>query len=936
MKLLVVDSDAVRRNGLASAVARFYPDAAIQQESALERAAALVAQREPALVLLSTAHPARDVELFASAHPPKKPGGPCCPLLVISAADPDPAERGHIFECGATGFIQRPFADRELQAQMHALLQQYGTAQELREEEQSLQRALRDTEQRYRVVMDASPDAVFIEDHNGIVLDANPAACRLHELPRDQLIGRHVTDLVPPGQREAVTRDFPRWFNGELQTIESFSLSQDGRVVPIEIRGTPIDYLGQPALLLIARDTSNRRGAEERRVATVKGLRAVVEIADDLIACPDVDTVYRRAVELAREKLGLERVSISLHDDHHIIGTYGTDMQGQTTDERNHRWPLDDAWRERFRLRSPQEPRWSLALEQHQEWSQGTMRAKGQGWVAVTPIQTAHRAVGVFSNDAAITHAPFDPVRQEIIAVLASLLANIIERKSAEAERARLAMAVEQSVEAVVITNIEGAITYVNGAFERITGYTSAEILGKNPRVLKSGRHDHAFYEHMWARLTRSEVWRGRITNRRKDGTRYEAEQSISPMRDSAGAVIGYLTVSQDVTHAVKLENELRQAQKLDSLGRLAGGIAHDFNNLLTSILGFTKIVLTDLPSDHASRPDVEEILRASERAAKLTRQLLSFGDKQVIEIQPLKLNDVVLRTDGLLRRTLGENIELVTVLADDLPYVEADPGLLEQVLTSLALNGRDAMTGGGKLFLSTDAVEIGPAQLASRPEVSPGTYVRLSVRDPGHGMTDEVKRRVFEPFFTTKEYGRGRGLGLSTAYGIVRQFCGFIELDSQVGTGTEVRVFLPVATRHARQTKAGAIAPPDQRGKETILIVEDENTVRQLTLRLLRALGYRTHEARNGDEALAVLDREGDSIHLVLSDVIMPRMGGPELAARLQTLRPGLPILFMSGYTDDLTLESSGQGSVPLIVKPFTRDTLAAEVRRVLDAHAG
>ena len=404
-------------------------------------------------------------------------------------------------------------------------------------------------------------------------------------------------------------------------------------------------------------------------------------------------------------------------------------------------------------------------------------------------------------------------------------------------------------------------------------------------------------------------------------------------MRDGpSGVVVGYLTVSQDVTRSTELENELRQAQKMDSIGRLAGGIAHDFNNLLTGILGFAKVIREDLGPDHPSRPDLEEILRAGDRAAKLTRQLLAFGHKQVIQIQPLDLNAVVVNLDHMLRHTLGENIELVTAATDRLRSIEADPGLMEQIIMNLVVNARDAMPSGGKLIVQTANMVADETMVARHPGVTPGDYVALVVKDNGTGMTEEVKRQAFEPFFTTKERGRGLGLGLSTVYGIVKQFGGFVELDSQLARGTEVRMFFPTVSHPARELPEEPEASSGP-GSETILVVEDESTVRRLTLRILTGLGYHVLEARNGDEALNVFDQFQGVIDLVLTDVIMPRMGGPELVAHLRQKTTGLKILYMSGYTDDIRMDGLHvENAASLILKPFTRESLSAEIRRVLD----
>lgn len=861
------------------------------------------------------------------------------PILMMSGLHRDASDRARGLESGADAYLCKPFEADELVAQVRVLLrirrheaQLARYREELAEQLERRTAELRASESRFRILFEHSPDAMFVESAEGVVLDANEAAGRLHEMPHRELIGKSVLDLVPPGHRDVVKRDFPKWFSGQLNTYEGYSYTQTGRIVPVEIKSSRLEYDGQPALMLTVRDSTDRPQMEERQSATTQGLRAVVEIADELIPAPDADTVYRRAVELARERLGLERAAIFLADGQRVRATYGTDMNGRTTDERSHIIPMDDQWRERFRLRALNEPRWSLSLEPLQDWRNGHMAPRGQGWVAITPIQTARKAVGVFCNDSAITKAPFDPVKQEIIAVYASLIANIIERKTAESERALLATALEQSAESVVITDIHGAITYVNPAFETITGYAREEALGKNPRILKSGVMDARHYDVMWKTLRSGEVWTGHITNRRKDGRLYEAEQVISPIKNPGGDITGYLAVSQDVTRAMELEQALRQSQKMESIGRITGGVAHDFNNLLTSILGFARLIRETLEADHVCRPDVEEIIKAGERAARLTRQLLAFGQKQVVHMQALNLNDIIRQMLPLLRRSIGEDIEMVAALEENLPSIEADSGMLEQIITNLAVNARDAMPGGGTLTFRTAVLEIDEARLETLKGILPGRFVCLSIHDTGVGMTDEVRHQIFEPFFTTKPKGQGKGLGLSTVYGIVRRCRGFIEVETAPLKGAEFRLFFPVVD-HAADEIPGESRGPATGGTETILVVEDEGSVRRLTVRGLTNLGYRVLEASHGGEGLHVFNRYEGRIDLVLSDVVMPIMGGPEMVEQLRKRAPDLRVLYMSGFTEDMKLEGVHVNqAAALIVKPFTMESLAAEIRRLLD----
>jgi two-component system cell cycle sensor histidine kinase/response regulator CckA len=865
------------------------------------------------------------------------------PVLMVSGVLTKSKDRAVGLECGADGYVCKPFEAAELVAQVRALVRIKRDEDALRRHERELEEELRSRTRRleqsedlFRKLFENSPDAVFVEDSRGNVLDVNRAACRLHGLSREELIGMHVSELVPPDMRVSIERDYGRQFTAGSGEFESVSFTKDGRSVPVEIRASRVDYAGTDALMLHVRDITERRQAEEQQRLMVNGLRAIVNIADDLIACSDVDSVYRLAVDRAREELGLERCTILVTDGSQVRGTYGTNMRGQTTDERAYRTDFDTTWRDRFRLRSPQEARWYVAQEDFREWTSDGMRKVDQGWIAITPIQTARKALGVFCNDTAISRGPVDTVRQDLVAVYCSLLGNILERKVVEAERTKLALALEQSIEAVIITDTSGTIEYVNSGFEKSTGYHRDEVIGKTPRILKSGKKDDAFYRELWDTLIRGDAWRGRIPNKRRDGTIYESEQVISPVRDAEGQIVGFLSVAEDVTRSVQMEAEFRQAQKMESIGRLAGGIAHDFNNLLTAILGFAQLVLDETDSASPVRGDVQEIVQAGERAAKLTKQLLAFGRKQIMQIQPVDINAIVMNMDQILRRTLGEDVELVTMITEGIGTIEADTGLLEQVLMNLAVNARDAMPRGGKLLISSAVVDRDQEDLLAHPEAKPGDYVLLSVKDTGAGMSPDVRERAFEPFFTTKEKGKGSGLGLSTVYGIVNQLRGHIELDTEPGKGTEFRIYFPRSTERA-------LAPTYQpvetlpAGKERVLLVEDESTVRRLTLRQLRSLGYRVTEARNGEEALRLFQKSTEPIDLVLTDVIMPTMGGPELVDKVRQKNPNVKVVYMSGFAEELTMDQINVSNPSaLVVKPFTREQLAMALRNALDTQAG
>jgi len=509
---------------------------------------------------------------------------------------------------------------------------------------------------------------------------------------------------------------------------------------------------------------------------------------------------------------------------------------------------------------------------------------------------------------------------------------DVTERERAEEELRRLAAAVEQTPASVVITDDAGLIQFVNPAFERVTGFAREEVLGLRPSVLKSGEHGVDFYRALWATIGAGEVWKGRIVNRTKGGRVFQEDAVIAPVRDATGAIRNYVAVKRDVTDELALQEALVQAQRLESVGRLAGGIAHDFNNLLTVVLSCADELKRGLAGAEAPlRDDVEEILAAGERARALTRQLLAFARQQVIAPVALDLNDVVRGSERLLRRLIGEDIDLAVALQPDLWTVSCDPAQMEQVVLNLAVNARDALPRGGKLLLETGNMELGVVEAARFPGAVPGSYVRLTVQDDGTGMAAEVRARAFEPFFTTKPQGKGTGLGLATVHGIVHQSGGVIQVESQVGYGTKLDMLFPRVTGRPEAAPPPPVEAP-RGGDERILLVEDEASVREVIARALRNAGYDVHPAATGREAVALVS-SGLPIHLVISDVIMPGMNGPQVVAAIRAARPQVRYLFVSGHPQDVILRRGVlERDIELLGKPFTSQALLARVREVLD----
>jgi PAS domain S-box-containing protein len=493
-----------------------------------------------------------------------------------------------------------------------------------------------------------------------------------------------------------------------------------------------------------------------------------------------------------------------------------------------------------------------------------------------------------------------------------------------------LARAVESTSDSIVITDLRGSIEYVNPHFEKLTGYTRAEVYGKNPRVLQSGRQPKEFYAELWRTLKSGGVWKGRFINRRKDGTLYTEEATIAPVYDAHGVPQKYVAVKRDVTRLEELENQLRQAQKMEAVGQLAGGIAHDLNNVLQVVTLASHLALTSNDPEFKDTR-IKESVDAAQKGAGVIRQLLAFSRRQLMRLEVLSLNEVIRDAVKLLNHLLQEDIKLHLDLDPDLGNIKADPVQITQVILNLALNSRDAMPDGGLLEISTENFEVTAESEAASGQVPPGSYVRLIVRDTGTGMDETTQNRIFEPFFTTKETGKGTGLGLSTVYGIVIQSGGFINFDSAVGVGATFFVCFP----RTQQPMAGsaqkvnrvelALAPEPC----SVLVVEDEEMVRNSIAEALRREGFRVHASASSQEAWEAAIKIKPT--LVIADIVMAGMKGTELVELLKTNNPSIQTILISGYGDEERVRCATEADASLFIsKPFSMSELVESAMRL------
>ncbi len=509
---------------------------------------------------------------------------------------------------------------------------------------------------------------------------------------------------------------------------------------------------------------------------------------------------------------------------------------------------------------------------------------------------------------------------------------DITERMRSDAEYKRLMKAIDQVGDAIIITDAKGIIRFVNPAFEQMTGYTRDDAIGQDTHIIKSGKHDKLFYRNLWATISGGRTWAGRIVNKRKDGTLYTEEATISPVHDVSGRIVNYVAVKRDITEHVQLTAQFQQAQKMESVGLLAGGVAHDYNNMLSVILGYTELAMERVDPVQPLHADLEEIHKAALRSADITRQLLAFARKQTILPVVLDLNQSIASMLKMLKRLIGEQIELAWLPETGLWPVKMDPTQVHQILANLCVNAKDAIADVGKVTIETGNSVLDEAYCAEHVGFVVGEYALLAVSDDGCGMDREISDHIFEPFFTTKGTGEGTGLGLSTVYGIVKQNDGFINVYSEPGQGTTFRIYLP---RYADQAvdahQERAEELPLGRG-ETVLVVEDEPALQAMSKKMLEKLGYRVLSAGTPGEAMRLAEEHAGEVQLLLTDVVMPEMNGRDLADRLRSLYPGMKILFMSGYTANAIAHRGVLGEdVNFIQKPFLTKALAAKVRDVL-----
>jgi PAS domain S-box-containing protein len=513
------------------------------------------------------------------------------------------------------------------------------------------------------------------------------------------------------------------------------------------------------------------------------------------------------------------------------------------------------------------------------------------------------------------------------------IMRDISQQLEAEAERERLVAAIEQTSDAITITDPKGCIQYVNPAFEKVTGYSLSELLGENPRILKSGEQDDSFYTSLWQTITAGKTFQGRMVNKRKDGELFTEEATISPVCDADGELVNFVSVKRDITRQLSLEAQFYQAQKMEAVGRLTGGVAHDFNNILSVIIGYSELAIEQTDPEKSLHENLKKIRDAAGRSADLVRQLLAFSRQQPIAPKVISLNPSIEGMLKMLTRLIGEDIDLLWVPGQELQRIRIDPTQVDQILANLCVNAKDAIMHSGRITIETAMVTFDNAYCSAHVGFIPGSFVQLSVSDNGIGFDKETAKKIFEPFFSTKELGLGTGLGLSTVYGIVKQNDGFINVYSEPGVGTTFKLYFPVCDEEQPVVVNQSVQYPVEGKGETILLVEDESGILEMTREILERLGYNLLVAGSPGQSLELLEKYSEAIDLLLTDVVLPEMNGKELAHQIQKRHPDLKVLFMSGYTANVIVHNGVlDEGINFIQKPFSIGDLTSKIREILD----
>jgi PAS domain S-box-containing protein len=778
-------------------------------------------------------------------------------------------------------------------------------------ERKKFENALRQSEERYKALYDDNPSMYFTIDAEGTVLSVNKFGSQELGYRVEELVGQTVLKVFYPDDREAAREQFAVCLRNPMQAYrhESRKIRKDGSMLWVEETARAVESpAGNPVILVVCKDISERKHAEEALKDSEEKLKATV------CGSPIPQFVIDQNHRVIYWNRALEQISDIKAGE--IIGT-------------------KEHWRAFYDSERPCMA--DLLVDEKHELISYWYGAK---FCKSGLVDEAYECadfipkVGPGGKWLHLTAAAIRDSKGNIVGAVETI-EDITDRKKAEEDRVRLVTAIGQAAESFVVTDKDWIVEYVNPALERITGYEASEIIGRHMRILEYDKHDKTLYKGIQAVLNRGDTWSGRLTNRKKDGASYEAEVTTSPVRDNSGKVVNYVSIQRDITHEVKLEKELRQAQKMEAIGTLAGGIAHDFNNILMAVSGYTELAYAKCPEGDPVRRHLDQVRVASSRAKDLVTQILTFSRNTEQARKPMSVDPIVKEALKLLRSSLPSTIEIrqeIEVPPDGC-LVLTDPTQIHQVVMNLCANAAHAMRAkGGLLTVGLSCEPVDAQFLATFPGLRPGPYLCLTVKDTGHGMDASIGERIFDPYFTTKGPGEGTGLGLAVVQGIVKSHVGAVTVHSELGQGTTFRVFLPKAEEEISVRVEPVEALPV--GSERILFVDDEKVLVDLGKEMLEGLGYRVTATTGGLEALEIFRAQPTAFDLVITDMTMPDITGRYLARELLAIRPDIPVILCSGLSEPVDGKPANLvGISAFVMKPYEISRVAKIIREVLEA---
>jgi two-component system cell cycle sensor histidine kinase/response regulator CckA len=845
----------------------------------------LAAEHKPDLILLDVVLPdidGREVCRLIKSNPETAD----ISVVLLSSIQVQSDSQAEALERGADGYIARPIPNRELVARVKSILKL-----------KNAENRLRESEARYRTVADFTYSWEYWVTPEGDFLYVSPSSERISGYSAEEFISDPdlMNRIIHPDDRNMMLEHY----HNMRKVIPDAVDARDFRIIRRDGAIRWIAHVCQPVYGQDGqssgrrgsnRDITERKLAEEAVQRSEKFLEQVVENIPDMIFVKDAENLrFVRFNKAGEDLLGYSRENLLGKNDYDFFPVAQADFF--TAKDRA---VLTDG----------------KLLDIPEEEIETKLKGKRTLHTKKIPIIEA------------------DGIAQFLLGISE----DITERKQSEESQKLLIAAIEQAAEGVVITDATGIIQYVNPAEEKISGYSRAELIGQGADIYKSDKHHEDLHANMWENIRTGNVWQGRFSNRKKDGTEYHEDATISPIYDESGKLTNFVAVKHDVTKQITLQEQLLQAQKMEAIGTLAGGFAHDFNNKLQVIDGYVDLMLFDKDMPETAKSELEVIKQTVHSSAELIKGMMVFVRKAPMELRPIELNKLVAQTRSMLSRSMPKMIEIDLLLDDDLWTINAAPNQIDQILMNLSINARDAMPDGGRLTIKTQNLELEEEFCLARPGAKPGRYVMIAVSDTGTGMDKETASHIFEPFFTTKASGKGTGLGLAVVYGIVEQHNGWIICDSEPSVGSTFRIYFPAIEEVPQEQYFEKKEPP--RGKaETILLVDDEPDLLQIIVRLLNRANYRVITSTHGKDALELYEKHRKEIRLVILDLLMPGMGGKECLRALFRMDPNSRVLMVSGYHEEGIAEKlKDAGAKGFMWKPFDEPELLEKIREIID----